>query len=271
MFLTTYIRIFDKLHLNAFHIFGHSLSAVHLPYLIPVLEQSKQFVIKSVIFIEAFGTYFRPPDVSSVEIDRLIPSKRSNDVDIDDTEMDSDIKKLPKLYNSLDELVKSRIYVIEEVYPGSQTIGKETARLILARNVGKIIVVESSTRKKQIKYYLRYDPELKNMYFTNTLGRIFSLNGQMIDKHVIGKTKCPMIIVYGDNGYPWSYKFCKARVKRLNMSNIELIRMEGSHHLHSDDPHAFMETISPFLMKAMNEFNNKYPNGNGNGNKHSKL
>eukprot|EP01084_Bolivina_argentea_P052642 96690_1 len=216
MFLTTYVRIFDKLHLNAFHIFGHSLSAVHLPYLIPVLEQSKKFIIKSVIFIEAFGSYFRPPDVKAVEINRLLPYKRNN-IDIDDSDIDNDIKKLPKLYNSLDELVKSRIYVIEEVYPGSQTIGKETARLILTRNVGKIIVVESNTRKKQIKYYLRYDSELRNMYFTNTLGRIFALNGPQIDKHVIGKTKCPMLVVYGDNGYPWSYKFAQARIKQLNM------------------------------------------------------
>ena len=66
------------------------------------------------------------------------------------------------------------------------------------RNVGKLVVIESHTREKQIKYYLRFDPKLK--YGTNSLRNVFVHDLQVMTKRVIKKTKCPMLGVFGDKG-----------------------------------------------------------------------
>merc|ERR1712192_211629 len=100
-------------------------------------------------------------------------------------------------------------YVIENVYPGKQSIGRETARLILERNVGKIIVVESAAaddeakkRSKAVKFYLRFDAKLNGDAITNPMGRVLQPDAARLEKSVVCKIQCPTLVVFGDRGYP---------------------------------------------------------------------
>ena len=137
--------------------------------------------------------------------------------------------------------------------------------------MGKLVVIESHTREKQIKYYLRFDPKLKNGS-NNTLKHIFIPDLPRMSKRVIGKTKCPMLGVFGDRGWPHLDLVAK-NVEKLGMDNLEIIKMKGSHHLHADDPQTFLDQITPFLKRAIKKYKRDHPtlNGNGNGNGHSKL
>ena len=281
LYITTMLRVLHRLRIRAFHLMGHSLSAVFLPYLTPVLESSGKFYVKSLICIEQFGAMRNSINIKSVKIDQLLPtfqdekidkllqeSEDGDDIEIDNNDNEISTKKLPKLYGSVDELVRSRIYVTEQVYPGQQTIAHQSAKLILQRNVGKVIVVESHTRKKKIKYFLRFDPKLKNG--TNTFRNILCYDMPKMSKNVIGKIKCPMLGVFGDSGWPHLDLVAK-NVEKLGLTNLQILRMNGSHHLHADEPEKFLENITPFLQNAIEKFKNDHPNMNGNGNGHSKL
>merc|ERR1712228_16229 len=261
LYTATMIRILHRLHLRSFHLIGHSLSAVFLPYLLPILENSGKFSIKSLICIEQFGAMRNQIDMKSVRLDSLLPPK--------EVENEEDIKTLPKLYNSVDELVRSRIYVTESIYPGTQTIGEQSARLILERNVGKLMVIESHTRKKQIKYYLRFDPKLK--IGSNAFRNMFVYDLQRMSTHVIQKSKCEILAVFADDGWPHLDAIAK-NIDRLKMCNLNVLRMKGSHHLHADNPQTFLNAITPFITRAIEKYKEQQ-NGNLNAfeNGHSKL
>ena len=157
----------------------------------------------------------------------------------------------------------------ESVYPGKQTINDRSARLILERNVDKLIVVENQTRKKQIKYYLRFDPKLSRNS-THELRGLFTYDLKQMQETAIPRIKCPVLGVFGDTGWPHLDQVAK-KMEELQLKNLQVIRMKGSHHLHADEPELFLERISPFLRNAIEEFRKAHPNLNGNGNGLSKL
>ena len=65
------------------------LDQCFIPYLVPILDQSGKFMVKSLICIEQFGAMFSTINLKGVKIDRLLP------LDVDS--MGEDIKQLPKL------------------------------------------------------------------------------------------------------------------------------------------------------------------------------
>eukprot|EP01083_Nonionella_stella_P098755 277807_1 len=263
MYATSMIRILSRLHVRTFHLMGHSLSAIFLPFVVPVLEHSGKFIVKSLTCIEQFGALYNTCDVKAVRIETLLPSESEDEHETDSNEYGS-MKRLPRLYNSIEELVRSRIYVTEQIYPGEQTISTQSAKVILERNVGKLVVIESGTRKKQTKYYLRFDPKLRDG--RNTLRNVFVYDMKTMAKNVIQKAKCPMLGVFGDTGWPLSDTIAKVYVNK-SMDNMQIIRIKGSHHLHADDPQTFLKTITPFLKNAIE----KYKNERTKDKAHSKL
>ncbi len=110
--------------------------------------------------------------------------------------------------DSIDELVRSRVYVTEQVYPGQQTINERSAKLILERNVGKIVAVESRTRKKQIKYYLRFDPKLSRNS-THPMRGVFIYDMKQMTNTLLPKIRCPVLGVFGDTGWPYLDRVAK--------------------------------------------------------------
>ena len=229
------IQILHQLHLSCFHLMAHSLSAVILPYALPSLENSGKFRIKSLICIDQFGAMIgNRIDLRSVNLNGLL----------------FDEPMLPKLYDSVDDLVRKRIHVTENVYPGAQTISQDCARLIIERN----------TKKKEMKWYLRIDPKLKSGIFHN----IFSYDLNRMRTEIIQKAKTEILAVFADNGWPGSGAVAN-KIDLAKMPNFKVLRMKGSHHLHADDPKAFLNAVTPFLTSVIQKYKQK------NDTKRSKL
>merc|ERR1712048_576757 len=121
----------------------------------------------------------------------------------------------------------------------------------MGRNVGKLMVVQSHTRKKEIKWDLRFDPKLK--IGSNIFRNLFVYDLHAMSKHVIQKAKCQILAVFAERGWPHLDKVAQD-VDALKMPNLKVLRMKGSHHLHADDPLTFLKAITPFLTQAIEKY-----------------
>jgi len=156
MYGVTLIRFMYRLQIFHCHFMAHSLGASFLPYIVSLIQnqKTKLFDIKSVIYFDQFGIVNPNVRLKESDITSLLPSKE----EAIDEQMQEEIggdqqtnsnRRLPKLYDSIDEIVRSRVWITNKVFPGNQSITEKSARIILERNVGKVTVVESSIRKKK--------------------------------------------------------------------------------------------------------------------------
>jgi len=274
MYITTIIRIINKLKLDSLHFMSHSLSASMLPYILRIIEEkgSNLFHVKSLICFDQFGATTPTVRMERVHPKLLLPTyeeefqqniedelNKQNDQSVGNTKM------IPKLYDSIDELVSSRMWVVSSVYPGTQSIDQHSARLILQRNVGKIYVIERDStkdnkRKKVLKYYLRIDPLLKNGK-ANSLEYGLPLHvPEMVDQ-LLNKTTVPMLAIFGEKGWP-NLDVIAKMTKNINYLDVKYVK--GSHHVHMDDPDVCLKHVIPFIYDAIKKYDIKYNNERSN-------
>ena len=315
LFAVTIIRFLHKIGCYSnIHLMGHSMGAVYLPYIVPLLQQNANnisnrgygnghgngningngrstdwFDIQSLICLEQFGATrsrieFNNQNLATLK--HLLPTPEEQFEEELDSSNNGDnlqgggasgtssgggnssgsrnesFKHLPKLYDSIDEIVNSRVWVTKEIYPGNQWIDEQSARMILERNVGSVTVVETDNdidtsnnnnnsnrrrkRQRRRKYFLRTDVAWRNSS-ADPVGRLWPVNLKSMYEKLVPKIKCPIMAVFAENGWPLLDSvavFCKDKLK---IENLEIARVGGSHHVHIDTPILVMEKIGPFL------------------------
>jgi len=257
------VRFLHALDIHDFHMITHSLSSSLFPFLLPLLPA--KWKVRSLICVEQFAMLRTSTHLDQVDLNEFLDQHNSlQEIHTDENMLSRGLMgssptslmlRSNKLYDSLDDIARTRMYVTANKYPGKQFIAFESAKKILERNSQKIATVETENNQRitKTKYCLSFDPVLKSGATNNLSLYAFPKNAQaIIEGIIVKKLKCPILCVFGKSGWP-GLDFI-AKHLESKMSNLKLVYLEGSHHLHMDNAPLCMTQIAPFLTQVIQDY-----------------
>ncbi|KAG5188541.1 Alpha/Beta hydrolase protein [Tribonema minus] len=215
----------DALGWDSCHYLGHSLGAGIASLVAGALPDR----VTGCVFIDALGPFTLAPHGAHMHLRRAMQSRaallnKQQKVHVR-CAMQSRaalLNKQQKVWPSLELAVQARVAAAAD-YPGSQTISKEAAAILMQRSIEPVSPEHNNGKAGGVRF--RYDLRLRaysSTYLSEDTVSAFLSN-----------IACPCLLVTGQTGFPLSGGF-RARMQTLGPRLADHAHLPGSHHLHLD-------------------------------------
>lgn len=187
------------------HILGHSMGAsIAACYGAAAPER-----VRSLVLLDGLGPLAAPPTKTAERVRRSLQKARQG-------------SREPRLFGSLDEMVKAR--------QQASGLSEPAARLICER----------SARQQGRHFVWRSDPAL------NWISSLVMVEEQVLD--LLRHIECPTLTYEVTPASSW---FTREQVeaRKSAVAHAEHRVFEGDHHFHMDAPEAIAETIQAFILQ----------------------
>ncbi|KAI8818101.1 Alpha/Beta hydrolase protein [Fimicolochytrium jonesii] len=200
-FVADILMVVEQLGWSSFALLGHSMGGAMATLVAGLLKTR----ITHMILIDNLGPPFPPSSAAdfakfwaqSLKVQAL-PTKPS------------------KLLPSLEACVRVRASGTEDM-----TMSIEAARTLMGRGAEAVSSPDGAT----IQYRFTVDPRVRFIHFD------LEIPGNVVD-HFLASTKCPVLVLMGQNGAPYAKTMVEERAKLVK--TLRVVTVKGYHHPHLD-------------------------------------